>query len=789
MTMNNKVLERMEYPKIIDLLVRQCATQLGKELAEALQPSSEIEEINLWQEETSEAKEINRLYPGFSLGGVRDIRQPLKKSQAGGIIEPGEFLNIFDTLQAAKRIKKFFSEDGKKFARLALYAEGLALIPSLEQQIKKTITPEGDVSEDASPELSRIKKQFRNLQGKARDKLETMIRSAELQKYLQDPLITIRNDRYVIPVKQEYRQQVQGLVHDQSASGATLFIEPLAVVELTNEAQRYEALARAEVLRILRQLTGAVAAYYEELSCTLENLGQLDFVHAKAKLSSEYDGGRPLMNDRGFIHIFQGRHPLIQGKVVPVTIYLGKEFDILVITGPNTGGKTVTLKTVGLFTLMAQAGLHVPAETGTELAVFSQVFSDIGDEQSIEQSLSTFSSHMTNIISILDNLDDRTLVLLDELGAGTDPAEGSALAMAILEYLLQQGARVIATTHYSELKTFAFNNDRVENASVEFDVETLRPTYRLLIGVPGKSNAFEISLRLGLRPDLVEKARSFRSQEGARVADLIANLETNQILSEKERQEAAKLKDTARQMLLQVERKERELKERAQYIIQKAQQDALDIVTKARQESEAALKEVKERLKNAPQETRQELQDLRAKLREQEAEFEDLVYPEEEGEAIPAQELHPGDLVLLKRLNQKAQVLERPGKDEVLVQAGIMKLTVKLKDIRPLSEGKVQVRGERTGAGALAAGKAREMKQELDLRGLTVDEAILETEKFLDDAYLASLPQAYIIHGKGTGALRKAINDLLKNHPLVATARTGGYYEGGHGVTVVEIKR
>ncbi|MDX9871445.1 MAG: endonuclease MutS2 [Clostridia bacterium] len=787
--MNNKVLERMEYPKIIDLLVRQCATQLGKELAEALQPSSEIEEINLWQEETSEAKEINRLYPGFSLGGVRDIRQPLKKSQAGGIIEPGEFLNIFDTLQAAKRIKKFFSEDGKKFARLALYAEGLALIPSLEQQIKKTITPEGDVSEDASPELSRIKKQFRNLQGKARDKLETMIRSAELQKYLQDPLITIRNDRYVIPVKQEYRQQVQGLVHDQSASGATLFIEPLAVVELTNEAQRYEALARAEVLRILRQLTGAVAAYYEELSCTLENLGQLDFVHAKAKLSSEYDGGRPLMNDRGFIHIFQGRHPLIQGKVVPVTIYLGKEFDILVITGPNTGGKTVTLKTVGLFTLMAQAGLHVPAETGTELAVFSQVFSDIGDEQSIEQSLSTFSSHMTNIISILDNLDDRTLVLLDELGAGTDPAEGSALAMAILEYLLQQGARVIATTHYSELKTFAFNNDRVENASVEFDVETLRPTYRLLIGVPGKSNAFEISLRLGLRPDLVEKARSFRSQEGARVADLIANLETNQILSEKERQEAAKLKDTARQMLLQVERKERELKERAQYIIQKAQQDALDIVTKARQESEAALKEVKERLKNAPQETRQELQDLRAKLREQEAEFEDLVYPEEEGEAIPAQELHPGDLVLLKRLNQKAQVLERPGKDEVLVQAGIMKLTVKLKDIRPLSEGKVQVRGERTGAGALAAGKAREMKQELDLRGLTVDEAILETEKFLDDAYLASLPQAYIIHGKGTGALRKAINDLLKNHPLVATARTGGYYEGGHGVTVVEIKR
>lgn len=787
--MNDRVLERMEFPKIIDMLVRQCSTQLGKELAESLLPSVNLAEIELWQEETSEAKEITRLYPGFSLGGVRDIRSPLKKAQVGGIIEPEEFLNILDTLLAAKRIKKFFAEDGKKFTRLLLYAEGLAVFPALEVQIKKTITPEGDVSEDASPELSRIRKQLRSLQGRARDKLESMLRSAELQKYLQDPLITIRNDRYVIPVKQEYRHQVQGLIHDQSASGATLFIEPLAVVELTNEAQRYAAMEKAEVLRILRQLTGAVGAHYEDLALTLENLGQLDFVMAKAKLSSEYDGGRPLMNDRGYLHIKQGRHPLIQGKVVPVTIYLGKDFDILVITGPNTGGKTVTLKTVGLFTLMAQAGLHVPAETGTELAVFNQVFSDIGDEQSIEQSLSTFSSHMTNIISILDNLDDSTLVLLDELGAGTDPAEGSALAMAILEYLLERGARVIATTHYSELKTFAFNNDRVENASVEFDVETLRPTYRLLIGVPGRSNAFEISTRLGLKPELVEKARSFRSQEGARVADLIANLETNQILSEKERTEAAKLKDTARQMLLQVEKKEQDLQKRSQYIIQKAQQDALDIVTKARQESEAALKEVKERLKNSPQETRQELQDLRAKLRDQEAGYEEIVYQEDEEETLSARELQPGDLVLLKRLNQKAQVLERPGKEEVLVQAGIMKLTVKLKDIRPLNEEKVQVKAERTGAGAIAAGKAREMKQELDLRGLTVDEAILETEKFLDDAYLAGLPQAYIIHGKGTGALRKAINDLLKTHPMVDTARMGGYYEGGTGVTVVEIKR
>lgn len=787
--MDERVLHKLEFNKVIELLTAQCSTLLGKERTADLKPSAEIHKIERMLSETTEAKEVLRFYPGFSLGGVRDIRAALRKSEAGGIIEPSEFLNIYDTLGASKRIKKFFGDEGKKYGLLLVYAEKLAVLNQLEQTIKKAITPEGEVSEDASPELSRIRKQMRLLQGKVREKLESMLRSSEMQKMLQDPLITIRNGRFVIPVKQEYRYQVQGLVHDQSASGATLFIEPLAVVEMSNEAQRYESMERAEVLRILRHLTGLVAEQQEALSLTVENLAVLDFIFAKAKLSAVLDCGQPVMNERGYLRIIQGRHPLIQGKVVPSTIYLGKDFDVLVITGPNTGGKTVTLKTVGLFTLMAQAGLHVPAETGTELAVFRQVFSDIGDEQSIEQSLSTFSSHMTNIINIVDNLDEHTLVLLDELGAGTDPTEGAALARAILEYLLEKDAKVIATTHYSELKSFAYNKERVENASVEFDVETLRPTYRLLIGVPGKSNAFDISLRLGLKKELVDRARTFLSQEEARVADLIANLETNQIMSEKERQEAEKLKNTARNMLIQLEKKEDEIQAKAQNIIQKAQTEALDIVTRARQQSDALLKEVKEKIKNAPQDTRQELQELRNQLREKEEEIQKGMYRDDEEEILFPEDLAPGDLVLLKRLNQKAQVLKKPNKDEVLVQAGIIKATVKLQDLKRVQEHKTEQRAEKTGAGEIVAGKAREIKKDLDLRGYTVEEAISEVEKYLDDAFLAGIAQVNIIHGKGTGALRSAINELLKRHRLVEATRYGGYYEGGLGVTVVEFKK
>lgn len=788
--MEDKVLYKLEYHRIIERLTNLCSVALGKEIAAGLRPSYCLEEINLWQSETTEAKDILRFFPNFSLGGIRDIRAFLRKAQVGGIVEPGEFLQVLDTLEGARRIRAFFDEEGEKYTLLSVYANSITPLPGLEQRIKKTVTPEGEVSDTASEELQRLRRQLRSLQGKVKEKLEGLVRSAEMQKYLQDPIITLRNDRYVIPVKQEYRHQVPGLIHDQSASGATIFVEPMAIVELNNETQRLEAMEKAEVMRILRQLTGLVESNRQEMEDTIRALGDLDFRLAKGKLSLDLDCGQPVVNGRGFLHIIQGRHPLLQGKAVPTTIHLGRDFDTLVITGPNTGGKTVTLKTVGLFTLMAQAGLHVPAQSGTELSVFDQVFADIGDEQSIEQSLSTFSSHMTNIVNILAKVNDRTLVLLDELGAGTDPTEGAALAMAILEYLIEVGARTIATTHYSELKSFAYNNKRVENASVEFDVETLRPTYRLLIGVPGKSNAFEISRKLGLQDELVERARGFLSQEEIRVADLIENLETNQLLSEKDRQEAERLRRVAQTRIEQLEIKEHQLKQRTQAMIQKAQTEALEIVAAARRESEALLKEVREKARHASLETQQDLQELRRKLREKESQLQDTVYRDIQDDGVKPQDVKPGDIVVIKRLNQKAQVLENPNQNgEVMVQAGIMKLTLKLQELRLTEESKSMGVKEKTGVGQIMSNKAKDIRNELDLRGMTVDEALLETEKYLDDAYLAGLPQAYLIHGKGTGALRSAIQEMVKKHRFIETVRYGGYHEGGIGVTVVEFRK
>lgn len=790
--MEEKVLHKLEYYKVIELLINQCSCQLGKDIAAELKPSHDLEEIEQGQAETSEAKEIWRLYPNFTLGGIRDIRAALRKAQVGGIIDPEGFIMVYDTILAAKRIKDFFIEIGQTYPLIANLTHDLANLPGLEKQIKKCITSEGEVGDQASEKLGKLRKQLRNLQGKAREKLEGIVRSTEMQKYLQDPIVTIRNERYVVPVKQEYRQKIRGLIHDQSASGATIFVEPFSVVEINNEAQRLEAQEKAEVLRILRQLTEQVAECHSELATNVELLGSIDFIFAKGKLSTELDCGQVKMNNRGYINIVQGRHPLIRGEVVPTTIYLGKEFDILVITGPNTGGKTVTLKTVGLFTLMAQAGLHVPAQVGTELAVFEQVFADIGDEQSIEQSLSTFSAHMTNIINIVNNVDDRTLVLLDELGAGTDPTEGAALAMAILDFLNSAGTKAVATTHYSELKSFAYNRDKIENASVEFNVETLRPTYRLLIGVPGKSNAFLISQRLGLKLEVIESAKDFLSKDEIRVADLIANLETNQILSEKGREEAELLTKEAQKKIVEMQKSEQELQEKSQKIIEKAQEEALEIVSRARRESEAVLKEIRGVQKSPGNNLQQKMQDIRKNLKEKEGKLQDIVFKEQEGAVLQPQDLQQGDLVLIKRLNQKAQVLERPNSNgEVLIQAGIMKISASIQELCKLKDDSKQgtEKKNKTGVGTIVSSKAKDISNEVDLRGLTVDEALLVTEKYLDDAFLAGLSQIVIIHGKGTGALRNAITNLLKRHSRIKSYRVGEFHEGGHGVTIAEIKR
>ena len=617
--MDEKVLLKMEYSQVIQALTEGCSTACGKELACRLRPMESLYEIGQALEETSQAKELLRLYPTFTLGGVHDTRQTEKRAAMEGIIEPQEFLLLLDTLKAADRIREFLKDPELPFPNLREISGGLHPLPWLEAGIQKVITQEGEVSDNATPELSRLRKKLRSLQGKAREKLESMIRNPDILKYLQEAIISIRSDRYVLPVRQEYRQQVPGIIHDQSGSGSTLFVEPMAVVEINNETQQTELEERAEVNRILRQLTKQVEEALEEIKEIRESLSCLDFALAKGKLSALWDCGRPLMNQKGILHLRQARHPLIKGRVVPVTVSLGQDFDAIIITGPNTGGKTVLLKTIGLLTLMGQSGLHVPAEAGTELAVFRQVFADIGDEQSIEQSLSTFSAHITNIIDITDRADGDTLILLDELGAGTDPAEGAALAMSVIEFLLKAGSKLVATTHYSELKSFAANQPRVENASVEFDVETLRPTYRLMMGIPGRSNAFDISSRLGLNPAIVEGARRFQSQEEARTANLIKDLEANQIVSERERQEAESLRTKAADTLAWAQKKEEDTKRRAARELEKAREEALEIVSQARKESDRLLKEIREMQKlGAAALDQQAAQKAREKLKGQE---------------------------------------------------------------------------------------------------------------------------------------------------------------------------
>ena len=789
--MDGRVLTKLEFPAIVAMLKDSAATATGKERVEELAPMKALYEITQALEETSQAKDLMRLYPAFSLGGVHDLRALEKKALMDGIIESQEFLLIIDTLRAADRIRDFLKEPELPFPAIKGMAYGLHALTSLESEIARKITNEGEVSDKATPELARLRTRLRSLQGKAREKLESMVRNPDIAKYLQDPIVSIRGDRYVLPVRLEYRQHVPGIVHDLSGSGATLFIEPMQVVEINNETHQCEIEERAEVFRILRELTEHVKAHCDQLADIRESLTQIDFAMAKGKLSADKDWGLPLMNDKGRITLKSAKHPLIKGKVVPVTVELGLDFDAIIVTGPNTGGKTVLLKTIGLLTLMAQSGLHVPAEDGTEMAVFQQVFADIGDEQSIEQSLSTFSSHMTNIIAITEKAKADTLVLLDELGAGTDPAEGAALAMAIVEDLLRKDAKLVATTHYSELKSFASSQRRVENASVEFDIETLRPTYRLMMGIPGRSNAFEISLRLGLDPSIVDGAKAYQSKEEARTANLIRDLETNQILSERERQEAEALRKEAADVLAWMQKKEEDTKERAARAIEKAQEEALEIVTQARKESESLLKEIRDMQKAGYKELDgQAAQQIRESLRKQENQLYDMLESKARQERRQGGDPAPGDMVYLRKLKQKGQVLSKANaQGEVQVQAGIMKLTVKLGDLELIPDD-VTVNGEKhnTGAGAIGAGKAKTISTELDLRGKLVDEAILEVEKYLDDAYLAGLAQVSIIHGKGTGALRKAIRDMAAKHPFISGARQGGYNEGGDGVTVVSLR-
>ncbi|WP_227765797.1 endonuclease MutS2 [Zhaonella formicivorans] len=779
---------KLELPKILEMLSRFCTTPLSRELVDGLTPQTELAILQNWQAETTEAREILRFFPTIPLGGIRDVRQALHRAELGAILEPSDLLAICDTVKAGRRLRRFCLEMKRPFPIVQALANQIGVFSELETMIEAAIDDEANVRDDASPELFRLRRKIAATHEKIKAKLEAVLRSQETQKYLQDNLITIRGDRYVIPVKQEYRSQIPGLVHDQSASGATLFIEPLAVVELNNELRTVISAEKNEIERILQNLSKNVQVYAKEITETLQKLAYLDFVFAKGRLSEKMDASEPELNTEGKIKLIRARHPLIQGEVVPTSLELGYEFNTLVITGPNTGGKTVTLKTVGLFSLMAQVGLHIPAEPGSVTAIFQKIFADIGDEQSIEQSLSTFSSHLKNIIEIVKQVNSSSLVLLDELGAGTDPTEGSALAMAILEFLHKNGAKTIATTHYSELKAFAYSTPGIKNASVEFDAETLRPTYKLIIGLPGRSNAMEIALRLGLPADLVRRARSFISKEELQVADMIQDLEENRRASHAEREEIERLKQEIVLLKQALEEERQELKIKEAKILEKAYLEAEEIIAKSRHQAEEIIKSLRTELTAEARRAQEQIaQAAKQQLKNAAEELGQKVKKLNVTPGKPPEYLQPGDQVFITTLQQKGVVLTPlNAQGEVQVQAGILKINVSLKHLRKIE--KEATASEKSGVVQLMKDKSLQISNELDLRGLLVEEALEKVDKYLDDAVLANLPNVYLIHGKGTGALRSAIKEHLLRHPHVKNFRIGDYSEGGTGVTVVQLK-
>ncbi|SMB95963.1 DNA mismatch repair protein MutS2 [Desulfonispora thiosulfatigenes DSM 11270] len=788
--MNKFTIQKLELDKIISMLVKECSSSLGRELVNNLEPIADYETLIIWQKETTEGVNIRRFEPIIPLGGIIDIKNLIRKAKIGGILEPEEFLKIYDTLLASRKLKKFLGERKKQYStpRMQWWAEQLTVLTDVEQEIQNTIANDGKVLDNASIALNQIRKKIVTLQNRIKEKLDNLVRSERSQKYLQEAIVTIRDERYVVPVKQEYRNKIPGIVHDQSSSGATLFIEPMSILSLNNDLKKYSLEEKEEITKILKELTEKINEYVEELETNQEVLAHIDFTFAKARFSEKINAIEPKIVTEKQISIIKGRHPLIsKDEVVPLTITLGEEFDLLVITGPNTGGKTVTLKTVGLFVLMAQCGLHIPADNGSVIGIFPKIYADIGDEQSIEQSLSTFSSHMTNIINILEKADEDSLIFFDELGAGTDPSEGAALAISILETILKSRARSIATTHYSELKTFAFKEERVQNASVEFDIKTLRPTYRLLIGVPGKSNAFDIAQKLGLPQYIVDKGRKLISENEKDAAKLIQSLEINKLQSELNTKESEEKLQEIKSKLAQIEEEQLTIKTKEEDIVRKAEEKALEIIKEARKESEAIIKEIRSVAKEEFLKADNKAIELKKRLESKENNLTGnmLKGPKVAGKILKKLEI--GDEVFVPKINQRAIVASLPNSnDELQVQVGVMKVNVKINELTAATK---RAKADKTGIGKMMIDKSKTIKTELDFRGTRVEEALDLVDKYLDDAYLVGLAQVSLIHGKGEGILRNTIRDMLKMHPHVKTYRTGGFKEGGEGVTIVEFKK
>ena len=793
--MNSKVLRTLEYEKIIDQLVNCAGSLLGKDLCKNLVPSSDIEEIRTMQHETSLA--LARIYQkgSLSFSGVYDIRGSLKRLEVGSILGTSELLHISKMLDVCSRAKSYDRKDNDETEPDALDAmfQSLQPLAPLAGEIRRCILSEDEISDDASPTLKSIRRSMNQMNDKVHAQLTSMV-NGSARTYLQDAVITMRNGRYCLPVKAEYRGQVQGMIHDQSSTGSTLFIEPMAVLKLNNELHELELREEKEIEVILSTLSSRAAAELEPLETNLELLTRLDFIFARAQLSRSYNGSEPIFNEKGIINIKKGRHPLLdKKKAVPIDIRLGKDFELLIITGPNTGGKTVSLKTVGLFTLMGQSGLHIPAFDQSELAVFDDVFADIGDEQSIEQSLSTFSSHMTNIVNILAKATPHSLVLFDELCAGTDPTEGAALAIAILSNLHRQGIRTMATTHYSELKVFALTTPGVENGCCEFNVDTLSPTYRLLIGIPGKSNAFAISSKLGLDDYIIEEARGNLSQKDEDFESLLADLENSRVTISKEQDEINHYKQEIEQLKSRLEQKQESLDASRERILREANEQAHKILRDAKEYADTTIKNFN-KFGKAGIDSRA-MEQERTRLREKMSSVEKklVIKPaaSKASKQLQAKDLHIGDSVKVLSMNLKGTVSTLPNaKGDLFVQMGIMRSQVNLRDLELIPDMEtVNPRTTRTGTGKIKMSKSASVSTEINLLGKTVDEALAELDKYLDDAYISHMPSVRVVHGKGTGALRKAVHNYLRKQKHVESYRLGEFGEGDAGVTIVTFKK
>ena len=789
--MNQKALKTLEFDKIIHILTAHAASEGAKEMCRKLVPYDNINDVERAQRETADA--LRRVYRkgSVSFGGIRDIRGSLKRLEIGGILGMGELLQIMSLLETAGKIRQYGQREADDTSRDSLDEsfEFLDPVPTLASEIRRCILADDEMADDASSALLQIRRSMRQMNDKVHNTLNSMV-NGSARSYLQDPVVTMRDGRYCLPVKAEHRSQVPGMIHDQSSTGSTLFIEPMAVIKLNNDFKELLMKEQQEIEKILSVLSEKAAAVTEILAEDYRILTALDFIFARAMMAKDMKATRPIFNTERQIHIKDGRHPLLDPKkAVPITVRLGDDFDLLIITGPNTGGKTVSLKTVGLFTLMGQAGLHIPAFEGSRLAVFDQVYADIGDEQSIEQSLSTFSSHMTTIVSILKEVTLNSLVLFDELGAGTDPTEGAALATSILDHLHRQGIRAMATTHYSELKVYALSTEGVENACCEFDVESLRPTYRLLIGIPGKSNAFAISSRLGLEDFLIEDAKKRINAQDVSFEDMMAELQDSRVKLLNEQEEITRYKSEIRTLRDALQKKQDRIDERKEKILSDAAAQANAILQEAKDYADETMKNFHKFGKASI--SVKDMEAERARLREKikENDSRTAKAAQKPKKKLKAAALHIGDRVRVLSLNLEGTVSTLPNpKGDLFVQMGILRSQVNINDLEYIGEAENLQKGMTTGGGKLRMSKSAAVSTEINLIGMTVDEAIAHLDKYLDDAYLAHVPSVRIVHGKGTGALRTAVHQYLKRCKHVKSFRLGTFGEGDAGVTIAEFK-